>query len=412
MWVKKLKEKTTKKANLFLFSYAISLLGSWIRFAITPMFVYSVTKSISYTGISVVVGNLSKFLVMPLIVPYLNNIKKKNMLILFSALQGILVLFYLFSHNIIMICLVIMAIAVVADINNAGRTYIVKSITKEKELKTYNSRIVTISNVFVFWGPSIGGFIANRHGFELCFLIDSITFFVYAAIVAFLNLDEAVVESNKNKPSKTFVVQYRRLLEILSVKRDEFYPYILTTIIIWIGYGGILVIYPVMCLEISDNVNAYGILWSVIGIGQLIGGYIIGKVTIKNDYSVFYLMVLFSGILHIFIFKSSNFGITLGLMLITTFFEGVSMVLENCIIQKAVLKNEIFVISSTLNSVISLCTLVGSVLSMVILENSSFEVAGITMSIIVIFGFLVGILRRNRSDLSTIINRIEKVESL
>lgn len=379
--------------SIFMLSYALSVLGSWIRFAITPLYVFSVTGSAIYSGFSVIASNVSKFIFLPFLAPILNRYSKKNMLCLFSFIQGFLVFAYTLSKNINIIFIIIMLISIAADINQSGRVYLIRCLVEKEDLKKVNSIFVTISNVFVFIGPAIGGFLASRIGYTICFYLDALTFFIYGFIVYVIKTSENTTEKNNKEKNRIFD-NYKEFVNTLTRNR-LMASYVIVNIVMWTGYGGVLAIYPILCINITSLPNSYGNLWSVIGLGQLLGGLIIIKIKKISYHILYYFTLLFSGLIHIFIFKINSFMIILLFILIATVAEGISVVLDNCIIHEGIKKSYMFVFVSMLNSIISLASVIGSTFILFIYSTINYEVAGLIASMLVLCSGALGIVLYN-----------------
>lgn len=380
-----------RRLKFYLLASLISSVGTWIRFVITPLYVYQITNSFISAGISSILSNMVSLFFVPLISPYIAKVNKYKIVTLLSVVQCIMVSMYGMVGNMFHVYLITVVLSICSNLKRAANVTIMKDLVERDDYKIINTYLTTIANIMVFIGPLIGGYFASKFGYLICFYIDSISFALYGILMIVVS---RLVDSEDVIEKKEYISLKKKYTDlVLSLQNNKIIQYYLfSNIALWIGVGGVLIIYPILCESLTNNLaEGYGLFWSIIGAGQLVGGLLIIPLKNRNTSSLYYYGILLSGVFHSIMFFSSSYIIVLILVGIATLGDGLSIVLDDCIVQENMSKENTFMFVTALDSVIALSSLVGSTLVVVMLKFVEFRILGSISSVFIILSAMIGL---------------------
>jgi predicted MFS family arabinose efflux permease len=217
----------------------------------------------------------------------------------FTALGFILAI----SHKQIWLLYLLSALLMLASpFFTSGRSSILPSIASEEDLHTANSLTQTTGWMTLAVGAFFGGTTAARFGYELAFVFNSLSFFFSAYCIAnlrsvsghFRGSDRSLNETKVARPWK----EYREGLAYMASS-----PLILGIGLISVGWasgGGAAQVLFTLFSELVFKRGAQGLgeVWSVAGVGLLLGGVVGNWLGKRIGFEAYKRTVFFCYLLH------------------------------------------------------------------------------------------------------------------
>lgn len=260
----------------FIYGQMISELGNTIHRVAMIWTVYEILGSGSKTGLLYGLVAIPGIILMPLAGGLVDSFDRKKLLIICDIISGIniLILTILFWKNYLgfFSLLIILSIqSILFSLGATTRSSLIQNIVEEKDYIEANSIHIFVKNFTQIVLPSIGGFLIARFNPGVCFIINSLTFFI-ATIFTFRIQDYKFIQ--KLKQSFISKVKYG-LMYILDKK------YYLNFIFIFM-FLNFLVAPQEMLVRISLDkfqigVEYYGMFKTALALGSLIISFIISK---------------------------------------------------------------------------------------------------------------------------------------
>lgn len=399
--------------NMFLFvaNDFVTGLGNSIFNILIMWYVYDVTGSAISTAIIGSYTHISSFLIGPLAGAYADRSKKPLFLFVWTlSVNGILLLImvlciFLFSGaiEIFAVSLLVALREITFTMEYPVQTRIIPSIVPEKSVtKLIGYRSVT-GNVSSLLGNSISGFIIAFMGVLGGMILNSITFFIGAMLISFLQLipkengtvqeqEMAASEERDMKKSRSSIwYEVKQGLKIIWSNDSLRKITILASLINMVSMvGPIFVVYFQDYLTSSSQ--SYGVFQAMIASGSILSGLIIGMLVkkVKNSTIILVGWLLLS-VLFLWMYMNTSTWITFGI----GFFLGVGLTLPAIALESV----QIIIIpdeyrgrvSTTMQAIsvvlIPLSNLLGGIIADHFGANAVFLVAGIWQFIMVIMVF-------------------------
>jgi len=165
----------------------VSLLGDWFNLIASASLIASLTQSGIAVGGLFVVRMLAPFLVSPFAGVAADRYNRKRLLILTDLARGVTVLCFLLVREPGQIWLLYVLSAVQLAMSGfffPTRNAILPDLVKPRNLGTANALSASTWSVMLAFGAALGGIVAGQFGAYPAFIIDAITFFVSAILIA------------------------------------------------------------------------------------------------------------------------------------------------------------------------------------------------------------------------------------
>ena len=269
-----------KNFSILLFGRLITNFGDSIYSIATLTFIYSLTKSTFYSGITLFLISFTAILQI-FISPIISKFNVKYFLIISQLLQAIilLVITYLIFINKLHITTLIIFIVCISFINQIVypiQLGLLPKIVKQQELVKANSLFSIAYQGSDALFNSIGGFIITVFGTIFAFIINSFTFFVNSILFIFLSSDLSKNEKTTNTTQENYLSKLSSGIKIWN--KPLLKPLLIGIIIINFSTSSLLTVLP----EYSETSYFYGILLSASGLGILIGAFLSNTQILKN----------------------------------------------------------------------------------------------------------------------------------
>lgn len=270
--------------------------------------------------------------------------KQKKTLIFSSLIRviGIIMLAFNFgSLFIILLSAIITGFSEAFLSGNLG-TWIVNEINKSNEnieLNIIFSRLNIFSVIFGILSGYIGSDFLFKIDIKLPFIVSSVFLLIFCMLVYLLLVDEKNKIINFNTELKKIKIQYNNVINEckVMVKRKDLYYFLYFFLIVnLIDLGP-----SQQWQEIYKNLSilSLGIIWIIIGISNVLGNYISGKINIdKYSTKKWLLIILFIDILLVFVQSISEKFILMFFVHIIIF--GIIGVILSVYKHKKVIKND------------------------------------------------------------------------
>ena len=269
-----------KNFSILLFGRLITNFGDSIYSIATLTFIYSLTKSTFYSGITLFLISFTAILQI-FISPIISKFDVKKFLIISQLLQAIilLVITYLIFIDKLHITTLIIFIVCISFINQIVypiQLGLLPKIVKQQELVKANSLFSIAYQGSDALFNSIGGFIITVFGTIFAFIINSFTFFVNSILFIFLSDDLSKNEKTTNSTQENYLSKLSSGIKIWN--KPLLKSLLIGIIIINFSTSSLLTVLP----EYSETSYFYGILLSASGLGILIGAFLSNTQILKN----------------------------------------------------------------------------------------------------------------------------------
>lgn len=270
--------------------------------------------------------------------------KQKKTLIFSSLIRviGIIMLAFNFgSLFIILLSAIITGFSEAFLSGNLG-TWIVNEINKSNEdieLNIIFSRLNIFSVIFGILSGYIGSDFLFKIDIKLPFIVSSVFLLIFCMLVYLLLVDEKNKIINFNTELKKIKIQYNNVInecKVMIKRKDLYYFLYFFLIVNLIDLGP-----SQQWQEIYKNLSvlSLGIIWIIIGISNVLGNYISGKINIdKYSTKKWLLIILFIDILLVFVQSISEKFILMFFIHIIIF--GIIDVILSVYKHKKVIKND------------------------------------------------------------------------
>ena len=333
-----------QKINIYYILSIIINLALTVFGAIT--YIFLIKSGFSYQQIGIY---LSTFWITSMLfeIPtgILVDVYKQKKTLIFSSLIRVIGIFMLaFNFGSLFIILLSAIITGFSEAFLSGNlgTWIVNEINKSNEnieLNIIFSRLNIFSIIFGILSGYIGSDFLFKIDIKLPFIVSSVFLLIFCMLVYLLLVDEKNKIINFNTELKKIKMQYNNVINEckVMVKRKDLYYFLYFFLIVnLIDLGP-----SQQCQEIYKNLSilSLGIIWIIIGISNVLGNYISGKINIdKYSTKKWLLIILFIDILLVFVQSISEKFILMFFIHIIIF--GIIGVILSVYKHKKVIKND------------------------------------------------------------------------
>ncbi|RUM36643.1 MAG: MFS transporter [Desulfobulbus sp.] len=269
--------RSNRNYRRFWFSGIISQAGDWFNY----IGLFVLLNSLTGSGQAVSWFLIAKFLPTTVLGPVAGVIadrfSRKSILICCDILRTIVVLCYLFVHDVSQVWL-IYVLAVLQEsvwtFAHPARQASIPNLCSKEELNVANGLSGASWSVMLAVGAALGGFVSAAFGWQTAIIVDSLTFLASAAFLA------TVIFPEHNRKKVTYfsfarITGWHELVEgLVYVKRHPRVAALLMVKSGWALSGGILVMLTVFGEQVfSENGQGglSGVLYSMRGLGAAVG---------------------------------------------------------------------------------------------------------------------------------------------
>lgn len=333
-----------QKINIYYILSIIINLALTVFGAIT--YIFLIKSGFSYQQIGIY---LSTFWITSMLfeIPtgILVDVYKQKKTLIFSSLIRVIGIFMLaFNFGSLFIILLSAIITGFSEAFLSGNlgTWIVNEINKSNEdieLNIIFSRLNIFSVIFGILSGYIGSDFLFKIDIKLPFIVSSVFLLIFCMLVYLLLVDEKNKIINFNTELKKIKTQYNNVInecKVMIKRKDLYYFLYFFLIVNLIDLGP-----SQQWQEIYKNLSilSLGIIWIIIGISNVLGNYISGKINIdKYSTKKWLLIILFVDILLVFVQSISEEFILMFFVHIIIF--GIIGVILSVYKHKKVIKND------------------------------------------------------------------------
>lgn len=333
-----------QKINIYYILSIIINLALTVFGAIT--YIFLIKSGFSYQQIGIY---LSTFWITSMLfeIPtgILVDVYKQKKTLIFSSLIRVIGIFMLaFNFGSLFIILLSAIITGFSEAFLSGNlgTWIVNEINKSNEdieLNIIFSRLNIFSVIFGILSGYIGSDFLFKIDIKLPFIVSSVFLLIFCMLVYLLLVDEKNKIINFNTELKRIKTQYNNVInecKVMIKRKDLYYFLYFFLIVNLIDLGP-----SQQWQEIYKNLSilSLGIIWIIIGISNVLGNYISGKINIdKYSTKKWLLIILFVDILLVFVQSISEKFILMFFIHIIIF--GIIGVILSVYKHKKVIKND------------------------------------------------------------------------
>lgn len=292
---------------LYIIGYVISGIGTRLTtIAISSKILYLTNSGLSLSATLMLEG-IPSFLLGLFAGNAVDKMRKKNILMILYILFAFTSFGLIFANDMSLIYIISFINGILTSFEYPARSSIVPLLVDKDHLLEANSIRSSLSSINMIVGYSIGGIIVSIFGNDVSFLIDSLTFIIIAILIAFIRIDEKAQEDKSENifddVSKTinnivseikqgigFIKDSRIIRQVINLN-------LLSTLIISMQT-------PLVYIFVKNYLGGEkllaarsGMLFSLAGVGGLIGGILINSIGKKfNNISIMTTVLLFDGI--------------------------------------------------------------------------------------------------------------------
>ena len=185
----------------------VSLLGDWFNMIASVALVASLTESGLAVGGLFVLRMLAPFLTSPFAGVLADRYSRRSILIASDIVRGFIVLGMLIVRSADLVWLLYVLTALQLGTSSfffTARTAILPDIVEPRALGAANAITSATWSVMLAVGAALGGFTAGWLGVHAAFMIDAVTFFISAILVAQIRSVPPSIESRKPRVAGIF----------------------------------------------------------------------------------------------------------------------------------------------------------------------------------------------------------------
>ncbi|HEX9060720.1 MAG TPA: MFS transporter [Clostridia bacterium] len=312
-----------KSFILLLISQGISNLGDSFQLVAATTLMVSISGSGMAAGFALIFSSIPSVILSPFAGILGDKLHAKGMLITIDILRSLAVILFTVTRNITAIYFLILILSSFDILYGPARNKIISCILEKKDMISAASKQSGIFGAAFLAGPILAGVTVGLYGVNTAFIINSLSFFLSAAIILFIKENTAKAKNSKFKLAvfvKDFVDIFSYCLKMPQITR-------LLESGFFISFGAASINAAFYSFAF-DTIGVTGKQWSII-LSTLYGTNIIAmfismllvKRSKKTSFSyVYILMVAVSGVW--FCYSISKSLLTILLLLLV---EGTSM---------------------------------------------------------------------------------------
>jgi len=201
----------------------VSLFGDWFNLIASAALVATLTKSGFAVGGLFMVRMLAPFLASPIAGVVADRYNRKSVLVWTDVLRGVTVFGFLLVRDASWVWLLYALTAVQLGISGfffTTRTAILPDIVQPRGLGTANAITSATWSIMLAVGAAAGGLVAGTLGVYVAFVIDGLTFFLSAMLVAQISVDRLRQSQEGDRTASAVVGEYLEGVRLLRRSPD------------------------------------------------------------------------------------------------------------------------------------------------------------------------------------------------
>jgi len=263
-----------KNFTNLLFGRFLINLGDSLYYITIMWMVFDLTNNTLYTGIAgalFMLPEVFSFLYGPII----DRANKKNILVLFSLLQALLLFIILFIYandlSIYAILLVLPFLAFLSEFTYPIEGTLIPKFVEKKDLTKANSMMSVAANgVELFFNAISGILIAATSIYTI--LVGNISIFILATIFFSLLKIKGSTKTEKDQGKYTYFSDLKMGLKFVS--KREILELMIPFLILNFLLASLTVNLPAISQESFESASSYGILLTASGLGSMVGAIV------------------------------------------------------------------------------------------------------------------------------------------
>ncbi|MHC4398912.1 MAG: MFS transporter [Planctomycetota bacterium] len=200
-----------------------SLFGDWFNLIASAALVATLTKSGFAVGGLFMVRMLAPFLTSPIAGVVADRFDRKSVLVWTDILRGVTVFGFLLVRDASWVWLLYALTAVQLGISGfffTARTAILPDIVAPPGVGTANAITSATWSTMLAVGAATGGLVAGTLGIYFAFIIDGLTFFLSAALIARISIERPSRHQNRDRTARAALAEYTEGLRLLRRSLD------------------------------------------------------------------------------------------------------------------------------------------------------------------------------------------------
>jgi MFS family permease len=325
--------------RLYFYGQSISLIGTWIQRITVPWLVYRITGSVFLLGLVGFAGQIPTFLISPFAGVLIDRWNRHKILVVtqvLSLIQALVLalLFYAKSISVWHIAILSVFLGIINAFDMPARqSFVVDMIEKKEDLGNAIALNSSMVNSARLLGPSIAGVLISLTGEGMCFMINAISYIFVIAFLLMMKIKPRKIEIQDTNAFQKFKEGFNYTFGFIPIR----YVILLLALVSLMGMP-YTVLMPVFAKTIlHGGSHTFGFLMGATGVGALIGAvYMASR---KNAAGLEKFIPWFACIFGfglILFSLSTNFILSMFIMLITGFGMLMQMTSSNTILQTVV----------------------------------------------------------------------------
>ena len=325
--------------RLFFYGQSISLIGTWIQRITVPWLVYRLTGSVFLLGLVGFAGQIPTFLMSPFAGVLIDRWNRHKILVItqiLALIQAVVLalLFYEKSISVWHIAILSVFLGIINAFDMPARqSFVVDMIEKKEDLGNaiaLNSSMVNSARLI---GPSIAGVLISLTGEGMCFVINAVSYIFVICFLLMMKINPRKIAIQNTNAYQKFKEGFSYTFGFIPIR----YIILLLALVSLMGMP-YTVLMPVFAKSIlHGGSHTFGFLMGATGIGALMGAVYMAsrKNAAGLEKFIPWFAVIF-GLGLILFSLSTNFILSLFLLLITGFGMLMQMTSSNTILQTIV----------------------------------------------------------------------------
>jgi MFS family permease len=261
----------------------VSQLGDWFNSIALYSLLYELTGSATSIAYVIVLQLLPASLVTPIVGIVIDRFERRSIMIAADIVRGIAILGLLFvrTPGTVWIAYVVLIVAVSATgFFEPAKSATIPSVVPREDLVTANALSTGTWSVMLAIGASVGGLVSATFGRDTTFVLNSVSFFVSALMIARIKIPPRT-ERAEGGGFGPFFDGFRYL---------RAHPDVASIAVIkagWATVGGALLILTVLGQRVfpihGSGDAGTGVLYAARGLGALAGSWIVTHLAMKSS---------------------------------------------------------------------------------------------------------------------------------
>lgn len=298
--------------------YGDILKSSSVMKIVTAGFISSLGSKISYFAMLRKVYELSDgkitdlgFLSVAQCIPYIilgafagmviDKFRRKRIMILSDLMSAVITVSVIFINNLSLIYVISFLSAAVHVFRSPAQMAFAPNLVKKEDIPLLNSFTSMVDSIIMIVGSALGAAAVGFIGINGSFVADGISFLISAAIIATILVKEMHTENKSEVKGMEHLKEFKEGVSIMW--KDQTLKLILL-IDLYVTFamamqGPLIYVFIKQSLNMGSKAElAWGTLLSSLGVGSVLGSFIIGVLVkrYKNKFKLFLNVLLFDSI--------------------------------------------------------------------------------------------------------------------